>query len=70
MTAESRVRTAVGLGALLCQRPDPVIGIAKEPPVQGSAVHPVAGCHVDHRGAGVEHLSDGEIALLKRRKLR
>jgi hypothetical protein len=64
------VGTAVGLRALLAQGPDPLVGIANQPAVQRAAVHPIADGHIGDRGAGVEHLSNGEIALLKHRKLR
>lgn len=63
------VWTAVGLGAFLGQGPDPLVGIAHEPPVEGAPVHPVARGHIGDRGSGVEHLPHGELALLKHRKV-
>jgi hypothetical protein len=54
---------------LLRQCPDPVVGIAQEPPVKVPTVYAVPSGHTGDRRTGVEHLSHGETALLKHRKL-
>jgi hypothetical protein len=57
-----------GFGAFVGERPQALVGIAQQPPVEGAAVDPVAGGDVGDRSA-VEHLSDGVIALLNHREL-
>ena len=64
------VRTVAGLGAPVLQGAKPLVGVADQPTVQGSAVDPIAGGHVGHGRSGVEHLAHGEIALLNHRKHR
>jgi hypothetical protein len=49
------VRTGIGLGALVHQPGDPLVGISTQPAMDGLAGHPVALGHVDD-GRSVEDL--------------
>ncbi len=63
------VGAAIGLGAAIGESGQSLTGIAHEPAVDGPAVDALAGGDIGDGDAGVEHLTDGVVALLKHREL-